>query len=69
MRIVGWDTNGDGLADVPYTEPQPAGSTAVPFNGFGKIRLRYDPNMRMPSGLMLPLKALPVSGTYKEGAI
>ncbi len=69
VRIVGWDTNGDGLADVPYTEPQPAGSTAVPFNGFGKIRLRYDPNMRMPSGLMLPLKALPVSGTYKEGAI
>lgn len=69
VRIVGWDTNGDGLADVPYTEPAPPGGTPVPFNGFGKIRLRYDPNMRMPSGLMLPLKVVPVTGTYREGAI
>ena len=69
VRIIGYDTNGDGLADVSYTEPQPAGSTPVPFNGFGKIRLRHVPNMRLPSGLMLPLSMPPVTGTYQEGAI
>jgi len=69
QRIVGYDTNGDGLADVPYTDPQPAGSTPVPFNGFGKIRLRHVPNMRLPSGLMLPLSMPAVRGTYQEGSI
>ncbi len=69
VRIVGWDTTGDGLADVSYTEPQPPGSTPVPFNGFGKIRLRHVPGMRLPSGLMLPLAMPPVRGTYQEGAI
>ncbi len=68
VRIVGYDTNGDGLADAPYDEPQPPGSTPVPFNGFGKIRVRHDPNMRLPSGLMLPLAMPPVSGTYQEGS-
>ncbi|MEX0876146.1 MAG: hypothetical protein WD114_01695, partial [Phycisphaerales bacterium] len=68
VRIVGYDTTGDGLADVSYTEPQPAGSTPVPFNGFGKIRLRHNPDMRLPSGLMLPLSTPPVIGSYKEGS-
>ena len=69
VRIVGWDTTGDGLADVSYTEPQPAGSVPVPFNGFGKIRLRHVPNMRLPSGLMLPMSMPPVRGSYKEGSL
>lgn len=69
VRIVGYDTTGDGLADVSYTEPQPAGSTPVPFNGFGKIRVRHVPDMRLPSGLLLPISMPPVRGTYQEGAI
>ncbi|MDF1808090.1 MAG: hypothetical protein P1U42_00180 [Phycisphaerales bacterium] len=69
VRIVGYDTNGDGLVDVSYTEPQPAGSTPIPFNGFGKIRLRHSPDMRLPSGLMLPLSMPAVRGSYQEGAI
>ena len=69
VRIVGYDTTGDGLADAPYDQPQPAGSIPVPFNGFGKIRLRHVPNMRLPSGLMLPMSMPPVRGTYQEGAI
>lgn len=69
VRIVGWDTNGDGLVDVPHTEPAPPGGVAVPFNGYGRIRLRYDPDMRLPSGLMLPLRTIPVGGTYQEGNI
>jgi hypothetical protein len=69
QRIVGYDTTGDGLADVSYTEAQPPGSIPVPFNGFGKIRLRHVPNMRLPSGLLLPLSMPPVRGTYQEGSI
>jgi hypothetical protein len=69
VRIVGWDTNADGLADVRFDETPPAGAVAVPFNGYGRIRLRHDPNIRLPSGLMLPLDAVPVSGTYQEGSV
>ncbi len=69
IRIVGYDTTGDGLADVSYTEAQPPGSTPVPFNGFGKIRVRHNPNMRLPSGLMLPMSMPPVRGTYQEGTL
>ncbi len=69
VRIVGWDTNADGLADVRFDETPPAGAVAVPFNGYGRIRLRHDPNIRLPSGLMLPLDSVPVSGTYQEGSV
>lgn len=69
VRIVGWDTNADGLADIRFDETPPAGAVAVPFNGYGRIRLRHDPNIRLPSGLMLPLDAVPVSGTYQEGSV
>ncbi|MEQ8769585.1 MAG: hypothetical protein RIB60_03640 [Phycisphaerales bacterium] len=67
IKIVGWDTNGDGLFDVPHTEPQPPGSTAVPFNGFGRIRIRQDTDITLPSGLMLPLSAPAVAASYQEG--
>ncbi len=67
VKIVGWDTNGDGLFDVPHTEPQPPGSTAVPFNGFGRIRIRQDSDMTLPSGLMLPLSAPVIAASYQEG--
>ncbi len=69
VRIVGYDTTGDGLADAPYDQAQPPGSTPVPFNGYGKIRVRHDPNMRLPSGLMLPLSMPAVRGSYQEGSI
>lgn len=69
IAIVGYDTTGDGLADAPHDQPQPPGSTPVPFNGYGKINIRHDPNMRLPSGLMLPLSMPPVAGTYQEGSI
>jgi hypothetical protein len=67
QRIAGWDTNNDGLFDVPGTQPQPPNSTAVPFNGYGRITVRFDPTMTMPDGLMLPVRfeALPL--TYREG--
>lgn len=69
VKIAGWDTNGDGLADVGADQPQPAGSTAVPFNGYGRINLRFDPNMTLPDGIMLPMQLDPVPGTYREGKL
>jgi len=69
VPIVGWDTDGDGLFDVPYTEPQPAGSTPVPFNGYGHIRIRYNDELTLPSGLMLPLSTKQITGSYQEGAL
>ncbi len=67
QRIVGWDTNGDGLADVSHTQPQPNGSTPVPFHGYGRINLRFDPKMVLPDGIMLPMQFDPVAGSYREG--
>jgi len=67
QRIVGWDTDGDGLADVGPEQAQPAGSTAVPFYGYGRIDLRFNPNMRLPNGLMLPMHMEPLAATYREG--
>ncbi|MBL0868999.1 MAG: hypothetical protein IBJ18_00295 [Phycisphaerales bacterium] len=71
-RIVGWDLNGDGLPDLPPTQTPTAaqiaaGATAVPFYGFGRVRLKWNPNLPMPDGIMLPLSAIAVPGTYKEG--
>jgi len=67
QRIVGWDTNGDGISDVPSSQPQPGGSTAVPFNGFGSIRVKWDPNMKLPNGIMLPMQFDALPNTYAEG--
>ncbi|HLO39551.1 MAG TPA: hypothetical protein VK176_00900 [Phycisphaerales bacterium] len=69
VRIAGWDTNGDGMADVNGDRPQPPGSTAIPFHGYGKINIRFDPDMVLPDGVKLPLKYVPLSNTYREGRL
>lgn len=69
VKIAGWDTNGDGLSDVNGDKPQPPGSTAVPFYGYGRINIRFDPNMMLPDGVKLPLKFHPLSSTYREGRL
>jgi hypothetical protein len=66
-KMVGWDTDGDGIADVAYDQPRPAGSSAVPFYGYGRIFLNWNPDLPMPDGIMLPLSTVPVEGSYKEG--
>ena len=65
--VVGWDTDGDGLADVPSTQAQPGGSSPVYFNGYGRVALRFNPAMTMPDGIMLPMQFEVVPDTYKEG--
>lgn len=67
QRIAGWDTNGDGMADVPGNQAQPPGSTPVPFHGYGRITLRFDPNMALPSGILLPMQVDAIPSSYREG--
>ena len=67
QRVVGWDTDGDGIADVPATQPQPAGSTAVPFYGYGRVEVNWNPDLPMPDGILLPLSTVALKMTYKEG--
>lgn len=67
VKIVGYDTNGDGISDVSASEPQPSGSTPVPFYGYGRIRLNWNPDLPMPDGIMLPLSLSTVTLSYKEG--
>jgi hypothetical protein len=69
QRVVGWDTNGDGLADVPSTQPQPGGSTPIPFAGYGRIKLQFNPKMRLPNGITLPLQFDAMPATYQEGKL
>lgn len=67
QRIAGWDTNGDGIYDVPGTSAQPNGSTPIPFNGYGRVDIRFNPDMGIPNGLMLPLQVVDLPATYHEG--
>lgn len=74
VKIVGWDLDGDGLADLgpdeePTQEQHDNGAVALPFHGFGRIRLDFDPTATLPDGLMLPIKAIPLQDTYKEGKL
>lgn len=70
-RIVGWDLNGDGLADLsPWETPTPAqlaaGAVPVPFYGYGAVTLRFNPNMALPDGILIPLQVEARRGSYTE---
>ena len=67
QRIAGWDTDGDGIYDVPGTSAQPNGSTPIPFSGYGRVDIRFNPDMGIPNGLMLPLQVVDLPATYHEG--
>lgn len=69
VRVAGWDTDGDGMADVNADQARPAGSAIVPFNGYGRINVRFDPNMKLPGGIMLPMQMEPLASTYREGKL
>jgi hypothetical protein len=72
QRIVGYDLDGDGIADLgPDSPPSEAeinnGATPVPFYGYGRIVLNWDPTRPMPDGIMLPLSVVPQPMSYREG--
>src|SRR5262249_51255747 len=65
-RIVGYDTDGDGIPPVDSRQPQPPGSTPIPFYGYGRITLNWNPNLPMPDGIMLPCSIVAQDLSYKE---
>lgn len=67
QRIAGWDTDADGIADVPGTSPQPGGSTPIPFYGFGRVNVTLNTTLPMPDGIMLPCSISLVTKSYHEG--
>lgn len=67
QKIVGYDTDGDGLADVKYDMAQPIGSTAIPFYGYGRLNVVWNPALPMPDGIMLPVSVVLVENSYREG--
>lgn len=50
--------DGDGEGSLP------SGST---FSGYGEIRLRYDPNAKLPDGILWPASVTVDTDTYREG--
>ena len=66
QMIVGFDTTGDGRAD---TIDPGAGGAIVPFNGYGRVILNFDPDLVMPDGLIAPLNIEPVGLSYHEGRL
>ena len=68
QKIVGYDTDGDGLADLAHDDPDiPAEAVPVPFYGYGRVNLRFNPNMVLPDGIMLPMQVRVMPGSYQEG--
>lgn len=71
-KIVGWDLDGDGLPDLAHDQTPTAaqiaaGAVTVPFHGYGKVSIRFDPEMGLPDGIMLPLQMVTMHATYQEG--
>ncbi|RMH25359.1 MAG: hypothetical protein D6693_08855 [Planctomycetota bacterium] len=64
QTIVGFDLDGDGRADT--TDPG-SGGAPVPFNGYGRVVVTYDPDLVMPDGVIAPLNVEPVGFSYHEG--
>ena len=73
VRIVGWDLVPlDGLADLgpndpPTQEQIDAGAVTVPFHGYGRINIRFDDELTLPDGIMLPMQVAAQNSSYREG--
>lgn len=73
VRIVGWDLNGDGLSDTtpdyePTADEIEAGASGVEFNGYGRIRISFNPDLVLPDGLVLRLGVQAEPDSYREGS-
>jgi len=72
QRVVGYDLDGDGISDTapgytPSAAEITAGARLIPFYGYGRVNINWNPRFPMPDGLLLPLSVVPVTGSYKEG--
>lgn len=69
VRIAGWDTNNDGIYDVPANLARPTNSFPVPFAGYGRVNLRFNPTMTLPDGILVPMQFDEISESYKEQSL
>lgn len=74
VKITGWDTNGDGLPDIPHDEVPTAaqlaaGATPIPFYGYGSVQIKFNPSMELPDGIMLPISIGSMATSYREGKL
>lgn len=73
IPLAGWNGTHneawyDGITDDDANiAPNTYVRRAVPFNGFGKVQLNWDPDITLPDGLASPLSINPIASTYEEG--
>ncbi len=73
IPLAGWDgTHLESWYDgQPEEDTEIAPNTfvrrAIPFNGHGRITLKWNPDMVLPDGLASALSARPVTNSYQEG--
>lgn len=73
VPLAGWNgVHQDSWYDsVPDTDANISPNTyvrrAIPFNGNGRITVKWDPDIVLPDGLASPLSSRPVKNTYLEG--
>jgi hypothetical protein len=73
VPVAGWDgTHQEAWYDgVPDEDSDISPGTyvrrAIPFNGYGRVELNYDPDTILPDGLASPISIAPIKGTYEEG--
>lgn len=72
IPVAGWGgTHTESWYDgIPDTDADISPGTyvrrAIPFNGYGKVSLKWDPDLIPPDGLATPMTARPMKDTYKE---
>jgi hypothetical protein len=67
--IAGWDLNGDGIPDTypsGINDPGPGGAAVPIYFNYGRINVKFNPDIGLPNGLRLPLSFTPLSATYRE---
>lgn len=64
VKDLGYDSNGDGFVD-----PGATSGTVISFNGFGRVRINWNPDMIMPDGLIAPIEVQAIPDTYREGRL
>ncbi|MFG0258042.1 MAG: hypothetical protein ACF8GE_09095 [Phycisphaerales bacterium JB043] len=65
QQIVGFDIDGDGYVDTT----EPGVGVPIVFNGYGRITLTWDPDLKMPDGLLSPMNVRALKYTYREGQL
>lgn len=73
VPLAGWNGthNNSWYDNQPETDTEIAPNTyvrrAIPFNGYGRVVVKWNPDLVLPDGLASPLSSRPVLNSYKEG--